>query len=223
MVPLNSVVEGLGSTRSNKKPQVAITFDDGYADNFEHALPALANHGLAATFFVTTGFVGRDAAVLSYLRKLRATDAPIEPMSWEQVRALADAGMEIGAHTHGHPNLADIAPAQVAHELGDSRRELEDRLESAVLGMAYPFGKPGRHFNRHVVRIAKEAGYLYAAAAFSRGVRSGDSPFAFPRFFATRDSVASLSEKVFGAWDRLGWVQENTPAWMLRLMSGTRY
>src|SRR3954463_9674340 len=80
VVPLETLV-----TEANHagRPRVALTFDDGYADNHEHALPALAERNLPATFFVTAGFLERDPDVLAHLSTIWETaPADLDPLSW---------------------------------------------------------------------------------------------------------------------------------------------
>ena len=113
-------VVSLADVRSvlpNGRPRVAITFDDGYDDNYEHAFPILERHAMKATFFVTAGLLERDEAVVERFATTlrRCPRADVEPMSWGQARELHTAGHEIGAHTWSHPNLA---------ELGDGRAGL---------------------------------------------------------------------------------------------------
>ena len=85
--------------------------------------------------------------------------------------------------------------------------------------MAYPFGKPGRHFNGETAALVEELGYEYACAVLFRAVRPSDSRFAIPRFVVTRDTVERLREKVLGAWDLIGIWQERGPLWAARIVS----
>lgn len=204
----------------SNRPIVSVTFDDGYADNHEHALPLLKKWSVPATFFVTVGLLEQDDATVQRLMQLRQTGFDeIRPLSWQQVEELLQEGMEIGSHTYSHPNLARLDPPNLQLELRRPKERLEERLGSEIMTMAYPFGKPGRHVNELVMEMVEEAGYEKAAAILFRGVRESDSRFVLPRFFATRNSLKTLKAKVEGDWDLMGRVQEKAPLWVARAVS----
>ena len=202
------------------RPLVSLTFDDGYADNHEFALPLLAAAGLTATFFLTAGLVERDPSVLDRLNHLQRVDpGVIQPLRWEQVREMVDSGMEVGTHGYSHANLATLPYPQLEHELTHSKGVIEDRLGQQIRVMAYPFGRPRVHFTDQVTRAARRAGYEMAASAVTRGVKPTDDPFSIPRIFATRDSIDALREKVVGVWDLIGTIREKTPVSVSRFLS----
>ena len=129
---------------------LAITFDDGYQDNWRLAAPVLQKHGLPATFFISTGFIGT--------QRVAPWDRDITPppawMSWEEVRAMHAAGFEIGAHTVNHPDLGTLEPERTREELTESRARLEAELGVDIDLFAYPFGGERNlsEANRAVVR-----------------------------------------------------------------------
>jgi peptidoglycan/xylan/chitin deacetylase (PgdA/CDA1 family) len=220
VVPLHELVSALSCDTRQSRVQVAITFDDGYVDNYEHAFPLLMKHGLAATFFITAGLLERDRQVLDRFASLRQVNTQeVEPLGWEHVREMQRGGMEVGSHTYSHPNLASLEHRQFKRELKSAKEIMQDRLGQEVVGLAYPFGKLGRHFNETTVEQAQNAGYQYGAGICFRRVQAGDSCWALPRFLMTEDSLEVLSSKVSGAWDLLGQSQERTPIWLARLMS----
>lgn len=200
------------------RPRVAITFDDGYEDNWTHAAPLLDRFAMPATFFVTTGFVARDPAVMGRFAFLHR-GAECHPLSWSQVRGLRAAGHRIGAHTWSHPVLSSLTRAAQVDELSRAKTEIEQRLGEEVTTVAYPFGKPHRHFDARTAAIARDLGYDLGAAVAFRAVRDDDDRFAVPRFFVAYDDVASLAAKVRGDWDALGWWQERAPRWLARMTS----
>jgi peptidoglycan/xylan/chitin deacetylase (PgdA/CDA1 family) len=128
---------------------IAITFDDGYADNLLTALPILQEHSFGATVFVVAGF--SDAG---------ATPWQHSALTWEECRELAEAGIEIGAHSCSHPDLRKLDDAQLQREVAGSKQHIEDRLGMPVRVFAYPFG----YLDERVVDAVRAAGYEAACA-----------------------------------------------------------
>jgi peptidoglycan/xylan/chitin deacetylase (PgdA/CDA1 family) len=142
-VSLHELAESREGRAILPRRAIVLTFDDGKADALDVVLPELRKRGMRATFFIVTGFVGKPG----YL-------------TWEGVRALADAGMEIGSHTVDHARLTELTPEQVRQELTQSRRELEERLNRRIEFLAYPFNA----VRPEIERAAGEAGYRIAVA-----------------------------------------------------------
>jgi len=202
------------------RPTVAITFDDGNADNYEHAFPLLQKYEMPSTFFLTAGLLERSREVVERFRMLRKNSCQdIPPLTWSQVLEMRRCGMEIGAHTFSHPNLARLDRKDVELELKRSKEIIEQHLGEAVTLMAYPFGKPGRNFQSETVEIVAESGYEYAASILCKRVEPGCPRLSVPRFIVLQDSLDSLSDKIHGAWDLVGLWQEKAPLWMARIVS----
>jgi peptidoglycan/xylan/chitin deacetylase (PgdA/CDA1 family) len=210
VVPVSTLVTQPAAPNTGR-PQVAITFDDGHVDNHEFALPLLIEYRMPATFYVTTGYIDRDPAVVARLASMRrVTVSEIEPLSWEQLHQFAAAGMEIGAHTFSHPNLAQLPPDRLPREVAQPKAEIEARLGREVESFAYPFGQLNLHVNRAAIAAAQAAGFKTAVTAAGRGLRASDSLFTLPRFFAST-SVEGLASRVRGEWDIVGVIQERMP------------
>jgi peptidoglycan/xylan/chitin deacetylase (PgdA/CDA1 family) len=206
--------------RGRSTTAVSITFDDGYIDNYDFALPLLEKYKVPATIFVTAGFARKDPAVLARFRMLRgATGEELRPLSWEHMREIRAAGITIGSHTYSHSNLIRLSRTEARDEFRMAKEILEDELSEPMDLVAYPFGKRGRHFNDETVQVAEEVGHRYAAAILPRSTEIRDSPLALPRFFVTRDSVRTLAAKIRGDWDYLGHFQEHAPRGLARLLS----
>ena len=118
---------------------VVITFDDGFADFHGAALPVLRRYGFTATVFVTTGWIA-DAGPHAAGRR------PGCMLSWSQIREAAEAGMEIGAHSHTHPQLDQLPPEHPPGRACDQQ------------GAAGRRARPGRARPRVSVRLLERAG-----------------------------------------------------------------
>lgn len=138
VMPLGQLVELFNSGRPPKRQALAITFDDGYRDNYDVALPILLEHALPATFFVTSDFVD-SVSIPNWDRKLFQPQAW---MNWSQVREMASLGFDIGAHTRKHVDLGRIHGRRARKEIVGSRERLQDETGQAVQHFAYPFGGP---------------------------------------------------------------------------------
>jgi peptidoglycan/xylan/chitin deacetylase (PgdA/CDA1 family) len=161
---------------------VVVTFDDGYGDFYDLALPLLKQHGLVATVFQTTGWVG-------------LTDKVKRMLNWRELAEVAECGIEIGAHTYRHPQLDQLPEKAVREELYAPKSALEDKLGTAVPGIAYPFG----YSNTMVRRVAREAGYTYGYSVGNALTTTGADTFALPRLTVKRStSMDSFRRMVNG-------------------------
>ncbi|WP_395106471.1 polysaccharide deacetylase family protein [Actinomadura sp. SCN-SB] len=131
---------------------VGLTFDDGYADFATRAVPTLMRFGFTATVFVVAGNVG--------MFNSWDTGPAKSLMTEDQLKAVADYGMEVASHGVRHVSLPDASTEAVRDELRNSRLILEDIVRRPVTGFAYPYGDVGPRDPGEV----KRAGYDYACA-----------------------------------------------------------
>jgi peptidoglycan/xylan/chitin deacetylase (PgdA/CDA1 family) len=137
-----------------------VTFDDAFT-SVRAALPALERLKVPATVFACSGFA--DAGTSLRIPELGA-DANEHPdelvtMTWDDLRGLAERGMEIGAHTVSHPHLPETSDEELDRELVESKRRIEDELSKPCVLLAYPFGE-------HDARVRAAAARAGFAAAF---------------------------------------------------------
>ncbi len=123
------------------RPNCRLTFDDGNASDVQHALPELRRRNLTATFFVVAGRLG-DPGFLDE----------------DDVRVLADAGMEIGCHGMRHRPWRELDDAELAEELVEARCVLERVIDRPVTDASCPFGS----YDRRVLRFLRRHGYRRA-------------------------------------------------------------
>jgi peptidoglycan/xylan/chitin deacetylase (PgdA/CDA1 family) len=163
---------------------VALTFDDGYADFATSAVPILRQFGYTATVFVFAECLGcvNDWDIEGPRRPL---------MSVDQVRAVADAGMEIGSHGLRHASLPGEGPAELDRQVRHSRAVLSELLGQPIRGFAYPSGR----FGERELHAVREAGYDHACGI---GRRLEWSPLALSRTrISDRDNAARMWAHMF--------------------------
>jgi peptidoglycan/xylan/chitin deacetylase (PgdA/CDA1 family) len=120
------------------RDDVRITFDDGNASDYLHALPALEERGLTGTFFVVGDRVGTPNFLTA-----------------DQIRELADAGMRIGSHGMGHRRWRGLSENALLAEIQDAKMTLETIVERPVTEVACPFGS----YDRRVLRTLRGLAY----------------------------------------------------------------
>ncbi len=118
------------------------------------------------------------------LARIRAMARHVTPtmLSSDQLIALHRAGMEIGAHTVSHANLASISNAAARAEIANGRAQLEDIIQSPVRLFAYPSGIPGRDFEPRHAHMLKSQGFDAAVTTAWGAARSATDPYELPRF-----------------------------------------
>lgn len=162
---------------SNDRPSVSLTFDDGYAVNCDYALPLLIREQVPCTYFVSTGPVLERQGFEH--DRLMGNDFAANTV--DELRDLAAAGIEIGAHTRTHADLGRVADAdQLFDEIVASRDELENALGYPIRYFAFPFGM---HVNLSgdAFRVAREMGYAGVCSAYGGYNFPGDDPFHIQR------------------------------------------
>lgn len=139
--------------RGEGRRLVGLTFDDGYADFLDHALPLLDRWGCGATLFVLPGRLGSDNRWDSL--------GPRKPLlTADGIRRAAAAGVEIGSHGLTHVDLTKADADTLRAETADSRAILEELLQAPVDGFCYPYGT----VDQRTVDAVRNAGYRYACA-----------------------------------------------------------
>jgi peptidoglycan/xylan/chitin deacetylase (PgdA/CDA1 family) len=154
---------------------VLITFDDGYEGVHRHALPVLARHGFPATLFVSTG----------WLKGPHDTGGGLDTMlDWRQVRELAGADVEIGGHSHTHPQLDQLPDERLRSELVLCKEIIGDELGTVPESFAYPYG----YSSRRVRETVRETGYAQALAVGNGLARRRQGPYALTRLTVRRST-----------------------------------
>jgi len=139
---------------------VVLTFDDGYADQYDYAVPLLHQYGDSATFFVITGDL----------------DTPGH-LTWAQLDVMRALGDDIAAHGVQHDDLSRMTAAQQAYQIDQSITALRTRLHSPVDSYCYPSGR----FNRTTLALVQNAGVSFAVTTDSRFILAPENRFELPR------------------------------------------
>jgi len=225
---------------------VVVTFDDGYADNYEVAATVLEQVGIPAVFYVAVDCVehaklpwpgrlrhafystkkksrgeqnGSVWPLDNFERKNRAFlkacddcckfagkiqeefvariehELDVEPpchskrlmMNWDQVRGLVAKGHTVGSHTMTHPNMAYVDEHELYREFSESKRRLEQVLNSPIVHFSYPCPALSPHWVEHTVKVSREVGYQTAVTSNLGLAKKGDNPLCLRRALPTRD------------------------------------
>jgi glycosyltransferase involved in cell wall biosynthesis/peptidoglycan/xylan/chitin deacetylase (PgdA/CDA1 family) len=145
-----------------RRLQTALTFDDGYGCNLENALLDIARRGLPCTYFVSTNFVETGECFPHDV----AIGQSHRPHSLEEIRQIAELGIEIGGHTASHLDLGkQWEPGRLSMEIGDSRKKLQDWSGQTVDYFAFPYGLP-TNISPAAIDAVVAAGYRGFVSAY---------------------------------------------------------
>jgi peptidoglycan/xylan/chitin deacetylase (PgdA/CDA1 family) len=183
-VPLDS--DATGSETVN------LTLDDGLENQVADWLTLLSDRGIAATLFVPTQYIGK-TAIWDYQGRRR------KHADWAMLKRWCGAGHFVGSHGVSHRDLRPLSDRELAHELLESREQLEQHLGQAVRFLSYPFGRS----DRRVALAARKAGY--EAAYTTSPTRLGSGVYQLPRIIVSLlDTPLSVERRIRGVgWGRL--------------------
>lgn len=250
-VSLIDIIDWLLKKKTIPQRAVAITFDDGYEDNFINGYPILRKFDIPATIFLTSGHIEttkvfwwdkvneiirktnrpyinlRDfqgfarngyiyspgsimlnngqskmqaiktitelfktfeynrineaVALLQKTIDVEEREISGPPMlNWHQIREMSNNGIDFGAHTVTHVNLAGVSPDQAEEEINDSKRIIEENINKPVHGFAYPYGLE-QHFNGQTKKNVKNSGFHYACSAITGTISIGSDIYSLKR------------------------------------------
>ena len=158
------------------QPAVALTFDDAFANFATDAWPLLRGHGMPATMFVPTGFVG---ASNSWDAMPGGAMPQLKLMDWPTLARLRTDGLTLGAHTRSHPDLRRLPDGQLRDEIAGSFEDLTRETGQAAEGFAYPYGY---HDDR--VTDAVRQTCAWACTTSLAPLRGGENAHRLPRLDA---------------------------------------
>jgi len=176
VLPLDSVVNLIKEKKKIPPKTLAITFDDGYKDNYTYAFPILKKYNLSATIFVIIKEIGRP-----------------DRLSWDEIKTVQDSGIiNIGSHALGPEPLINIkSEDELRKEIFDSKKILEEKLGRKINAFSYPGGR----FNEQMRQLVIDAGYKFAVVTNPGKKIANDNLLALKRL-----RISSSSNNLFIFW-----------------------
>lgn len=170
----------------NTRPTACITFDDGYAENCDRALPFLVERNIPCTYFVNNYYIQEQVPFPHDI----ARGYRFLPNTVSQLRLMAELGIEIGAHTRTHADLGKLRdPERIRDEVSGCGRDLEQLLGRRVAHFAFPYGMP-RNLTAAAFQAARKHGYDSVSSAYGDYNYPGVDPFHIRRIHS--DNLSGL-------------------------------
>jgi peptidoglycan/xylan/chitin deacetylase (PgdA/CDA1 family) len=159
---------------------VLLTFDDGYRDNLENALPILRRHGFPAVLFVPIGYLD-DERPLPHEESLRLLGVHNPTVDWDELAELEAGRIRIESHGIGHRPLSELDPAEATREIALSKLRLEERLGREVEAFAFVKGSHADYRPEHA-SLVQQAGYRIAFTSVSGANGASTDRFRLRRY-----------------------------------------
>ena len=153
---------------------IILSFDDDWESQYTYALPLLKKYGFTATFYIWVGVVGKK-----------------HHMTWDEIRDLKAAGMQIGCHSMTHPYLTRVLNEEtLKKEIFGAKQSIESHVGVSVTTFAYPFGQ----YNERVVAAVKEAGFTSARSTWPGVIHSEEGLFSLTGLLRTESEPSLTAE-----------------------------
>lgn len=183
VISLNEIATSIREKQPFPPRSLAITFDDGFKNNYDIAYPILKEYEFKATIFPVTDYCGRN----NQWHGQPAEIPVLEIMNWDEVIEMANNGIDFGAHTVNHPNLTKLTYDKAEEEITRSKSILEKRIGKTPHFFAYPYG----YFNKNIVNIVNR--YFDGACSTELAIANNKSnPFILERvdvFYLKHDMI----------------------------------
>jgi peptidoglycan/xylan/chitin deacetylase (PgdA/CDA1 family) len=178
VITLKEAVNIIKNKKKAPYHTIALTFDDGYKNNYTYAFPVLKEYNFPATLFIIVNEVGRSQG---------------DRVSWDDIKIMQASGLiTIGSHTLNHSYLIDLASQEeITNEVRDSKKALEEKLGCKIDVFSYPAGR----FNEKIRQVVIDAGYKFAVATNPGKKIPDDDIFAVKRLRISRNC-----ENLFVFW-----------------------
>ena len=212
IISLGALAKAIETKQDIPPKTIAITFDDGYKNNYLNAFPILKDMGFCATFFLIVNAISKQQPFEHLLwdeasrrHFLRHPESRL-PLNWKEAQKMVQCGMEIGSHGLTHRSIGYLEPEAARREIIESKEILEDAISSKVKCFSYPFGSVVyKDYNVHTADILRDTGYEGACTTEIGAVAKGDPVYELRRIpVRETDNSAAFKQKIFGAYDWVG-------------------
>jgi len=166
IISIDDVIKFINGEIYFSKKCVAITFDDGYYDNYSIIYPYLMKFDIPATIFITSNYVGKE---------IKHNNKFIKMLSWNDIIKMMNI-ITIGSHTQTHPDLTKINYLMAKAELKNSKKQIERKINKKIHFIAYPFNR----YNNKVIKLVKKCGYTNAFCGNGL-IKKGQNPYEMNR------------------------------------------
>jgi peptidoglycan/xylan/chitin deacetylase (PgdA/CDA1 family) len=202
VVGLDAVLDHYAGVAPLPPRAVLITFDDGYRDNLENALPVLRRHGYEAVLFVPIGYLD-SRLPLPHEERLAAAGVVNATIDWSELEELEAGGIRVESHGISHRPLADLELDEAAREIVLSKLRLEERLGRPVRAFAYVKGSEA-HYRPVHLSLLRQAGYELAFTSVSGGNGAAGDPLRLHRYNVEPYAARTFELVLAGACDLIG-------------------
>jgi len=214
VIGIYELIDLLNRGEIPSRNSVVLTFDDGYEDNYQYAYPLLKEYDCTATIFVCTGFVNRLVDITQKTIYKHLSYDGLQPLSWEQIKEMADGGITFGVHTHFHKILTGLPLKKAEEEILTSRDILQEVLSRPINVLAYPWG----FFNNDLIKILKNNDFVAACSTICSTRNRKRDLFALRRAgIDATDSMREFILKVNGGYDFIS-LMHRLKRWKLRCL-----
>lgn len=217
VIKLEEFVSCLTQKRQTPPKSVVITFDDGYKNNYTHALPILKQYNFPATIFLATDYVGTKE-LFPWLNDLHGGNEKVKenwmPLSWEEIKEMSQEGITFGSHTCSHTNIRKMNKKDFETETERSKNVIERRMNKQVNLFSYPFSFPKyRRRYRNLIGETREillrTGFGGACTTIIGTNSLVSDPLSLKRIqIKNTDDLFSFKAKVDGAYNWVGLAQK---------------